>query len=346
MADAVSGVSTLAEWTGRGTSVGEVLHQLSTLRVQAQRKAASRTSVVTLVVVARSAVDAWDALATVHRFGGRHPARSIVVVAEPKADRRLDARVSLTEAQAAGHGVWFEDIVLSVGGPAAKHLASLLEPFTLPDLPVAVWYAGGPPDPGEDLLRTADAVLVDSKIAVGEEGGDSGADGDQGALPSIAALSAISALFGQCAVIDLAWHRLQPWRHLLAGLFEGPAFRPHLDSVTAVDIVGKPGPRGLLAGWITSRLDLGEGRLHLTDGQHASISVATEAGGRTGRFCVERSGHERQVRASATIEGGACAVDVLTLPDADLSWSLAEGLTSLRRDSSYEAAVVAASALR
>jgi glucose-6-phosphate dehydrogenase assembly protein OpcA len=342
VADTLTPLTTLAEWTGRDTSVAEVLRQLAGLRRQAQRKAASRTSVVTLVVMATSAVDAWDALATVHRFGGRHPARSVVVVAEPKADKRLDARVSLTEAKAGGHGVWFEDIVLSVAGPAARHLSSLLEPFTLPDLPVAVWYVGGPPDPADDLLRAADAVLVDSKVAVGEEGGDSRADGDAGSLPNQATLRAIAELFGTRAVVDLAWYRLSPWRDLLAGLFDAAVFRPHLHHLTSVEVMGKPGPRGLLSGWLTSRLDVAPGRLHLVDARHASVTLISDRDGTAGRFCVERVDGERLVRASASVDGGPSSVDVLALPDADLSWSLAEALGALRRNPSYEAAVLAA----
>jgi len=345
VANPLSPVTTLAEWTGRDTSVGEVLHQLADLRRQAQRKAASRTSVVTLVVMAISAVDAWDALATVHRFGGRHPARSVVVVAEPKADRRVDARVSLTEATSGGHGVWFEDIVLSVAGPAGRHLASLLEPFTLPDLPVAVWYVGGPPAPDDDLLRAADAVLVDSKVAVGEEGGDAEADGPVGARPDQETLRSIAELFAHHAVVDLAWQRLRPWRQLLSGLFEGPIFRPHLDAVTSVEVAGKAGARGLLSGWISSRLELAPGTMHLVDARHASVTLHSDLDGAIGRFCVERVPGERQVRASASIEGGSAAADVMSLPQADLSWSLAEALGALRRDPAYEAAVVAAAGI-
>jgi glucose-6-phosphate dehydrogenase assembly protein OpcA len=337
MADPVAGVASLAEWTGRSTSVAEVLRQLSALRRQAERKAASRTSVVTLVVVASSAVDAWDALATVHRFGGRHPARSIVVVAEPKADRRLDARVSLTEATAAGHGVWFEDIVLSVGGPASGHLASLLEPFTLPDLPVAVWYSSGPPAADDDLLRAADAVLVDSKVAVTDADGDGVVDADR--------VAAIASLFAEHTVVDLAWQRLAPWRRLLAGLFDAPVPRAHLAALTSVEVAGKPGPRALLAGWLSSRLDIEPARLHLVDARHASMTLRSSLDRAEGTFCVERVDGERQVRASSTIEGGASATDVLGLPDPDLSWSLAEALGSLRRDPVYEGALVAATSL-
>jgi len=330
---------TLAEWTGRSTNVAEVLTQLEGLRQQGQRSLAARTSVVTLVVSAPSAVDAWDAVSTVHRFGGHHPARSLVLVARLDGPPRLDARVSLTAAEAGGHQVWFEDVVLSVSGPAAEHLGSLVEPFTLSDLPVAVWYLADAPAPDDDLLSAADAVLVDSKLAVGEEGGDSGDDGPGGALPNRATLDAVVSLFGRLPVIDLAWIRLRPWRELLASMVDGAAFRPALDDLTSVTVTGKAGARALLGGWLASRLRLPHGSVHLVNGRHASVRLAGRIEGRPARFSVERMPGQRLVRATAAVDDGPSFTDVLALPEPDPSWALAQALSSLRPDPVYEAAV-------
>jgi len=331
--------TTLAEWTGRGTNVGEVLKQLEGLRQQGQRSLAARTSVVTLVVWAPSAVDAWDAVATVHRFGGHHPARSIVLVPRLDGPARLDARVSLTAAQAGGHQVWFEDVVLSVSGPAAGRLGSLVEPFTLSDLPVAVWYLGAAPGAGDDLLAAADAVLVDSKLAIGEEGGDARDDGPGGALPEQATIEAVVALFGRLPVLDLAWIRLRPWRELLASMVDGAAFRPALDDLTSATVTGKAATRALLGGWLASRLRLPPGGLHLRDARHASVSLQGRIEGRPASFKVERMPGERLVRASASVDEGPSFTDVLALPEPDPSWALAQALSALRPDPVYEEAV-------
>ena len=331
--------STLAEWTGRGTNVGEVLHQLEGLRQRGQRTLASRTSVVTLVVLAPSAVDAWDAVATVHRFGGHHPARSIVLVPLPEGPARLDARVSLTAAEAGGHQVWFEDVVLSVSGPAAGRLGSLVEPFTLADLPVAVWYLGAAPSAGDDLLVAADALLVDSKLAIGEEGGDAGDDSPMGALPQRCTLDTVAGLIGRLPVLDLAWIRLRPWRELLASMVDGAAYRPALDDLTSATVAGKPGARALLGGWLKSRLRLPPGTLHLDPARHASLWLTGRIEGRTATFAVERVPGERLVRATASVDGGPSFTDVLALPEADPSWALAQALSRIRPDPVYEDAV-------
>ena len=330
---------TLAEWTGRGTKVGEVLGQLDGLRRKGQRSLASRTSVLTLVMWAPSAVDAWEAVATVHRFGGHHPARSIVLVPLPDGPPRLDARVSLIAAEAGGHQVWFEDVVLSVSGPAARRLGSLVEPFTLSDIPLVVWFLGPVPAAGDDLLLTADAVLVDSKLAIGEEGGDAGDDSPAGALPQREATDAIVSLFGRVPVVDLAWIRLQPWRELLASMVDGAAFRPALDDLVSATVTGKASVRALLGGWLSSRLRLPPGSLHLQAGRHASVRLVGRMDGRTASFSVERLSGERLVRATATVDGGPSFTDVLALPEPDPSWALAQALTRLRCDPVYEDAV-------
>src|SRR3546814_18281460 len=48
-------------------------------------------------------------------------------------------------------------------------------------------------------------------------------------LDDVDALGALVSLCDRKAVVDLSWTRLRPWRLLLAGLFEGPAFRPFVD---------------------------------------------------------------------------------------------------------------------
>ncbi|MEO5680760.1 MAG: glucose-6-phosphate dehydrogenase assembly protein OpcA [Acidimicrobiales bacterium] len=330
---------TLAEWTGRGTRVGEVLKQLEGLRRTGQRSLASRTSVVTLVVRAPSAVDAWEAVSTVHRFGGHHPARSIVLVPLPDGPPRLDARVTLTAAESGGHHVWFEDVVLSVSGPAAHRLGSLVEPFALSDLPLVVWYLGQAPEASDDLLLTADAVLVDSKMAIAEEGGDAGDDGPGGAMPDRASLDAVASLFGRVPVLDLAWIRLRPWRELLASMVDGAAFRPALDDLTSATVTGKAGARALLGGWLSSRLRLPPGALHLSAGRHASVRLVGRIDGHQATFAVERMAGERLVRATASVEDGPSFTDVLALPEPDPSWALAQALSGLRCDLVYEGAV-------
>lgn len=311
-------VAAIAEWEDSGTSIGEVLAALGRLRTRGERTA-TRTSVVTLMAVARDDDERARACATTELMGGRHPGRTVVVHADEEAAPGMTARVRLLEGTANGIHVWSEDLTITIGGPAARHLDSLAEPLTLPDLPVAVWYVGTSPTLDEPLCETADVIIVDSK--------------ELGEVEAFAPLVDISR---QRTLIDLSWVRLTPWRVLMAGLFEGRVYRPYVGQVTGAEVRGKPGVRDLLGGWLGSRLQLGEVRLE--DDKHASMRLT--AGG--GEFVVERRGEERLVRASARIAGGPGHEELLALPDTTLAWSLAEALSDLEGDPVYVEALEAA----
>ena len=314
MADAVTA---LAEWEEEDTSIGDVLDNLHRLR--GSDRTASRTSVVTLVAVARDADEMQLACDTSETLGGRHPGRSIVVYAMEDEPAGLDARVRLIEGSADGARVWSEDVILTVKGPAARHLDSLVEPLTLPDLPLAVWYVGTCPPPDDALCETAEVVLVDSKEIGGPEG-----------------FADLVPLDRTHTLIDLTWVRLTPWRLLLAGLFEGRVYRPYVGQVEWAAVRGKPGVRELLGGWLTSRLDLTDVRLE--DDKHASMRLV--AG--DGEFTVERHDDERLVRAAAKIKGGPGHEELLPLPDTTLAWSVTEALSDLEGDRVYGDALEAA----
>lgn len=331
--DASTSTRVTASWSGEDVRLADVVSQLDRLRRTGQRTFASRTAVVTLVVVARSDESAAAALDVVHRFGGRHPGRCVVLCPRPdEPGRRIDASVHLLQARSADHPVWFEDIQLVVRGDPAAHLAQLVEPLVLADLPLAVWFPDSIPRPRHSLLAAATGVVVDSRAAVSDE---DGAD----PLAARSDLEAISGLFSSTAVVDLAWIRLRPWRELLAGLFDGPDFRPFAGAVTSVDVRGKPGARALLGGWVASRLKLDASVLHLADARHAALRLDAEVDGRRGTFVVERVEGERTVRSAATLEHGPHHTEVVALPELDLSWSLGRGLSHLTRDPVYEAAV-------
>lgn len=306
----------LAEWEDADATMGDVLDALHRLR--GSDRTATQTSVVTLVVVARDAGELERACDATERLGGRHPGRAIVVQALEDEAEGLEARVRLIEGSAGDTRVWSEDVTLTVKGPAARHLDSLIEPLTLPDLPLAVWYVGTCPAPDDPLCDTAEVVLVDSK-ELGEAG--------------FADLVPVSR--GR-TLIDLTWVRLTPWRMLLAGLFEGRVYRPYVTKVDSAQVRGKPGVRHLLGGWLASRLELAD--VQLDDDRHASIRlVAGES-----EFTVERRAEERLVRAAASIKGGPGHEELVALPDTTLTWSVAEALSALEADRVYEEALEAA----
>jgi glucose-6-phosphate dehydrogenase assembly protein OpcA len=316
-------VATLGTWSGRDVRLGQVLDALEHLR-HGSEKRATRTSVMNLVVVARTQDEAARASEVTHQFGRRHPTRTVVLLTE-RAGEGIDADIVLHGITEGGMCVWSEDIVLTVKGPATDHLLSLVEPLTLADLPLALWFVASLPSPSEPLCNACDALIVDSK-----ELGDERAFAD------------IRSLQRQYTVVDLSWIRLTPWRQLLAGLFDGHDFRPFAPGVVSAEVHGKNGPRHLLGGWLVDRLRLPRSEVHLTEARHVSIRLVAEAGGRRGQFVVGRQDDERLVRASATVEDGPAHEDVLPLPDATLGWSLGHALTDLESDRIYEHALHAA----
>ena len=292
-------------WHGEGVTVGEVLSALEDLRRASVRRA-TRTSVVDLVVVAASSEDAARAGGAISGLDGRYPGRTIVLVPGPVDGRRVNASVALLESSVDGQDLWSEHIALTVCGPLWEHLDSLIEPLTLPDLPVVVWYVSALPAVGDPLVGAADVVLVDSKEL-----------GDMKAFPALAELAR------RHVVVDLSWSRLLPWRELLASVFPG-------GQASHAEVAGKDGPRHLLAGWLASRLGLARAAFELTPSKHVSIRVWVESE----VVSVAREGDERLVRAATP----SCT-DVLPLPDESLAWSLAMALTHLERDRVWEQAL-------
>jgi hypothetical protein len=125
----------------------------------------------------------------------------------------------------------------------------------------------------------------------------------------------------------------------LAALFDGPTYRPFASGVTSVEVAGKPGPRHLLGGWLSSRLGLAPSAIRLTDARHVGVWMSATYQDQQASFSAVRSDGERIVRAGAHIEGGPSHEELLPLPDDSLTWSLAYALTHLRRDPIWEQAL-------
>jgi glucose-6-phosphate dehydrogenase assembly protein OpcA len=323
-------VTTLSLWSDEAVKVGDVLTALSDLR-RPEPMPATRTSVLTLCIVAADAGEAARAQAAVHELGGRHPARVLHLVLDPEAKDGppgIDAQIRLLGGEAEGQELWFEDVELTVHGRATAHLDSLVEPLTMADLPVVAWFVDHLPDPDDPLLLAADVLLVDSR-----------------ALGGIECFATLVELARTHPIVDLSWVRLQPWRELLGGLFEGPDFRPFVHHVRRAEVSGRTGPRHLIGGWLSDRLGLARGALHLEPDEHVSIRLHTELpaelGSTRARFQAVR-GDARRVDARADVEGGPTSSAVVRLPESTPAWGLADALSRLERDEVYECALARA----
>ncbi|HEX2849245.1 MAG TPA: glucose-6-phosphate dehydrogenase assembly protein OpcA [Acidimicrobiales bacterium] len=318
---------TLSVWSDENVKVADVLAAMEGLR-KPERLPPFRTTVMTLVMLASRRSNADWAMSAVYELGGRHPARTLLILTDPYGDTGVDAEVRLLGGRADGAELWFEDIELTVRGDVTDHLDSLIEPFTVADLPVVSWFVDGLPAADDAMIRASDVILVDAR-----------GFGDTDCFETIA------SLLEERPVVDLSWVRLAPWRALLAGLFDGRELRPFLSGVRSVQVFGKTGPRHLLGGWLVDRLGLEHDVVELHDALHVSIGIDAVAGGRTARFEVVRAGDERMVTARAHISGGPESSSVVVLPDATPAWGLADALSHLERDPVYEGALRVALAL-
>jgi glucose-6-phosphate dehydrogenase assembly protein OpcA len=316
-------------WSGDGVRLSEVVAALAELRDQSSHHQwSARTAVMTIVAVAPGDEQAYGATEALRSLAGHHPSRIVLLRPDPDSVAHLGARTTLYALDNDHHRITFEEVRLEVGGQAALHLDSLVEAFTLSDLPVVVWYVNSIPEPSDPLLSVATALLIDSRDAP-----------DPGQLRSLLQLARRRIL------VDLSWSRLLPWRELLASLFDHPGNRPWLDDLERIEISGKAGPRQLLGGWITAQTGISPRRVTLRDARHVSIQLVSRRGERTATFTVERIPDQRLVSAEALVPDEPALHATELLPDDPLASSLANALTHLRPDPIWERALSAAAAL-
>ena len=139
-----------------------------------------------------------------------------------------------------------------VRGQPAGHIASLVDPLLVPDVPTYLWWTGTPPLTQQalrDALDATDALIVDSAQF-------------ENAVQSFLELAALAErLGGRLGFIDLLWVRLRPWRETLAQFFAPQSRREMLEGLerVAIESIGE-GTAGrvgglLLAGWLLGALD-------------------------------------------------------------------------------------------
>jgi glucose-6-phosphate dehydrogenase assembly protein OpcA len=211
-----------------------------------------------------------------------------------------------------------------VRGHARFHLDSVIEPLTIPDLPVAVWCPFHLPAAGDPLLAAADRIVVDTRFLAEEPG----------------LLRRVAALTRRFPVADLSWVRLTPWRSLLAGLFDGSL--DFTRGVYRVEATGHLAPRALLAGWLMSSLGLPASAVELTPAEHVCIRLQASANGRDARFSVERTSDAKVIHARVEVADGVSQQQTLRMRDEPRGAVLADALGRMGHDPVYERALASA----
>jgi glucose-6-phosphate dehydrogenase assembly protein OpcA len=224
-----------------------------------ERRVAARSSVMNLVVVAGRGEIGQRAAAVIQGLTGRHPSRTIIVTpADPDGPPWLDAQVQAhcVLPTADSPETCAELIYLTAGGESGQHLAGLIAPLLVHDLPVTVWWPNEPrleSRPTRDLLVMADRVLVDG----------AGWSGD--GLKRLAELARLPEMYG-IEIADFALLRQARWREAIASSFDLPRLLPFLATIRSITVRyaahdGTPGATNVVKplyhlAWLASRLGM------------------------------------------------------------------------------------------
>jgi len=230
---------------------------------------AVRTGVMNLAVVANGAERAAHA-ASILATLPRNPSRTLFIVPrDPEGPATFAARLEVFCAvtpRGDGTSACTELLWIDVGGPAAHHLASIVPPLSLHDLPTLLWW-DAPVNAAENdvrqLLRGVDRVIID------------------GATQPSDGLSTIRTLFTAAesagvALTDFALLRQGRWRDSIATMFDEESATPFLSSINKISIdysAGKGSNASINVvrpayhvAWLASRLNVSvKAPLHLSD---------------------------------------------------------------------------------
>jgi hypothetical protein len=190
---------------------------------------AVRTGVMNLAVVASGAERATHA-ASILATLPRNPSRTLFIVPrDPEGPATFAARLEVFCAvtpRGDGTSACTELLWIDVGGPAAHHLASIVPPLSLHDLPTLLWWdasMNAAEDDVRQLLRGVDRVIIDGATQPGD------------GLTTIRTLAAAAEAAG-VALTDFALLRQGRWRDSIATMFDEESAGPFLNSINKISI--------------------------------------------------------------------------------------------------------------
>ncbi len=326
MAQALGDEEGVLIWRGAGMDVNEIESEFVRLRYAGpdEEPVAVRASLFNLIVYAENeeaAREAGKALAAMPR---RHPSRSVIVTGrggDGESEIRALLSVHCHRPPGLERQVCCEEIRLTVSGRAAEHLHGVVMPLLVPDLPVFLWWMGDLPEDQhtlEELTETADRLIVDSA---------------QSTEPSrqLRALEALCRDRDFCAIGDLNWVRLEPWRRLLMQQQGVMDLRRCLERFSSLEIVLADGAAGmasgpaqlcLLLGWLSARFGwLDSPPLQSPSDPDGVFSILTDGGEaaakvrRDERYTDLPSGSLVSLRLSGEGQEGCGAISIALTDD-------------------------------
>ena len=225
-----------------------------------------RTSVLNLIICAPDIESAQHASRLLRDVSSMHLARVTIVIlnssegAPSNVSTWITLRCFSIISDLMRH--CFEQTTVLASGSAVRAIANIIQPLLKPELPVYLWWLGDPPSDDRvfnSLVALSSRVIVDSTSFFNPE-------------QDMHTLALLLQGSPECALRDLNWARLNPWRQLIAQFFDVAEYRPYLVGVNSIEIAHAVAPLAtpmrdeygdvspnparalLLAGWLKARL--------------------------------------------------------------------------------------------
>jgi glucose-6-phosphate dehydrogenase assembly protein OpcA len=257
-------------WSSRARSIPQIETELAKIwgsislttpnvDGETERHVAARSSVMNLVVIAGRGEIGERVASVVEGLTGRHPSRTVIVSsADPDGPAWINAQIEAhcVLPSATAPETCSELVYLTCGGESGQHLAGLLAPLLIHDLPVTAWWPNETHFEAratQELLAMADRVIVDG----------SGWAGD--GLDRLQELARLPRAFG-VEISDFALIRQARWREAIASTFDRPTLLPYCDRLDRIEVHyaatdGTPGMANVVrplyhVAWLAARLGM------------------------------------------------------------------------------------------
>jgi glucose-6-phosphate dehydrogenase assembly protein OpcA len=314
----------------------------------------TRTSVLNLVVHSPNATIGKRTATIINELAANHPSRviSFTATSDPHAfDDDIDAHVSTHCHTASGErfAECYEKIEIKSPPDSLDELPSLIIALAIPDLPTFIWWPGQPPLDDQRFRRVA---LVANRLIIDSLDFK---NCSENVIRSAALCREVSE---HCAISDLNWARLSPWRSMMSQFFDKPECNWALRYITDLKLEYGRANGGrqnaaqpmLFVGWIASRLGwdrqqtiaIGQprGACATRDGSGRAISIVMSErtvpahfngyllgatltasdGTRQGTFEIARVGDDlTTIKMTATLDGNVIVEHAMRSEPANLS---------------------------
>jgi glucose-6-phosphate dehydrogenase assembly protein OpcA len=260
-------------WAGKAVGMAEIENVLASLwkmsadNLRAGANVSVRTSILNLVICTPDIETAQRASKILRELSSTHLARVTILILDSRENAPAAIRAWVTLrcfsmiSDLMRH--CFEQTTMLASGAAIRSVANVIQPLLKPDLPVYLWWLGDPPELNDptfhSLVDVSRRIIVDSTGFFKPE-------------KDIRTLATLFQASPSCALSDLNWGRITPWRQLIIQFFDVPEYRPYLAGVTSIeiehvvapiattmrteqgDVSPNPTRALLLAGWLKARL--------------------------------------------------------------------------------------------